>query len=66
MKTLTNVTNILFSHYFHPFASKASREVAKLTEKRNPDTPVYGVKEFVCLSVCLYPLIIESKILNWG
>ena len=36
-----------------PPASEASREVANLTEGKNPYTPVYGVKEFVCLSVCL-------------
>ena len=23
-----------------------------LTERKNPHTPVYGVKEFVCLSIC--------------
>ena len=34
----------------HP-ASKASREVANFIERKNPHTPVYGVKEFVCLSV---------------
>ena len=33
--------------------SEASREVANLTERKNPHTPVYGVKEFVCLSVCM-------------
>ena len=38
---------------FHfPPASEASREVAILTERKNPHMPVYGVKEFVCLSVC--------------
>ena len=37
---------------FNPPASEASREVANLTERKNPHTPVYGVKEFVCLSVC--------------
>ena len=37
----------------NPPASKASMEVADLTERRNPHNPVYGVKEFVCLSVCL-------------
>ena len=36
----------------YPPASEASREVANLTERKNPRTPVYGVKEFVCLSVC--------------
>ena len=39
--------------YFNPLASEASREVANLTERKNPHTPVYGVKEFVCLSVTL-------------
>ena len=28
-----------------------SREVANLTERKNPHIPVYGVKESVCLSV---------------
>ena len=36
----------------YPPASEASREVANLTERKNPHTPVYDVKEFVCLSVC--------------
>ena len=35
----------------YPPASEASREVAKLTERKNPYTPVYGVKEFVHPSV---------------
>ena len=38
---------------FYPLASEASREVANLTERKNPHTPVYGVKEFVHLSLCL-------------
>ena len=28
-------------------------KVANLTERKNPHTHVYGVKEFFCLSVCL-------------
>ena len=40
-----------FTESNNPPASKASREVANLTERKNPHTPVYGVKEFVCLSV---------------
>ena len=36
----------------YPPASEASREVANLTERKNLHTPVYGVKEFVRLSVC--------------
>ena len=37
----------------YPPASKESREVVNLTERKNLPTLVYGVKEFVCLSVCL-------------
>ena len=33
----------------YPPASEASREVANLTWRKNPHTPKYGVKEFVCL-----------------
>ena len=33
-------------------AREARREVANLTERENTHPPVYGVKEFVCLSVC--------------
>ena len=35
----------------NPQASEGSREVANSTERKNPHTPVYGVKECVCLSV---------------
>ena len=38
-------------------ASEASREVANLTERKNPHTPVYGVKEFVKIS--------EREVLPW-
>ena len=43
-------------------ASEASREVANLTERNYPHTPVYGVKEFVRLSVCdkLLPQLSEK------
>ena len=38
----------------YPPASKASREVANFTERKNLHTPVYGVKNLsVCLSVRL-------------
>ena len=37
----------------YPPASKVSREIANLTERKNLYTLVYGVKEFVCLSGCL-------------
>ena len=48
---------ITFVGPFKPFfvdppASKARREVANLTEGKSLHTPVYGVKEFVCLPVC--------------
>ena len=39
--------------FCNPPASKGSREEANLTERKNPRTPVYGIKEFVCLSVHL-------------
>ena len=35
----------------NPPASEAIREEAHLTERKNPHTLLYGVKEFVCLSV---------------
>ena len=48
-----NVTKVLVHITFtYPPASKANREEANLTERKNPHTPVYGVKEFVHLSVC--------------
>ena len=37
---------------YYPPASKVSREVANLTERKNPHYPVYGVKR-ICLSVCM-------------
>ena len=43
------ITNLKGSGFFsiYPPASEASREVANKTERKNPYTPVYGVKEFV-------------------
>ena len=38
-----------------PLRAKRVREVANLTERKNPPAPVYGVKEFVCLSVLFRP-----------
>ena len=46
---LLNLRNLL---QFYPPAVEASKEVANLTKRKNPHAPVYGVKEFVCLSVC--------------
>ena len=43
----------------HP---EMSREVANLTEK-NTHTPVYGVKEFVCLSVTNFRAVFVSSFL---
>ena len=51
MKRMRQVTGQVM---FYPPASEVSREVASLTERKNPHTPVYGVKEFVCLSVHLW------------
>ena len=48
----SNVTYILYKKY-NP-AREASRDVANLAERKNLQTPVYGVKEYVCLSVCLF------------
>ena len=45
-----------YSHvscFISPPASKVSWEKANLTWRKKPNTPAYGVKEFVCLSVCL-------------
>ena len=44
--------SFLINHpQYYPPASKARREKANATERKNLHTPVYGVKEFVCLSV---------------
>ena len=39
-------------------ASEASRQVANLTERKNPHTPIYGDKEFVCLWSTLTPIVL--------
>ena len=36
-----------------PLRAKRVREVANLTERKNQHTPVYGVKDFFCPSVCM-------------
>ena len=46
--------------FVYPPVSEASREVANLNERKNPHTPVFGVKEFVCLSVCVTLLDFRS------
>ena len=40
-----------FLRFIYPPASEASKDLAHLTERKNPHTPVYDVKEFVSLSV---------------
>ena len=50
---IKNVKSEFLNFKFYPLAREANREVSNLTERKNPQTPVYGVKEFVCLSVSL-------------
>ena len=38
--------------FLNPPVREPSTEVANLIERKYPHTPVYGVKELVCLSVC--------------
>ena len=47
------MTKMLDFLAYYPPASEGSKEVANLTERKNPHSPMYGVKEFVCLSVFL-------------
>ena len=49
---LNEKQNLDFNVY--PPPSEASREVANLTERKNLQTPVYGVKEFVCYVLNAY------------
>ena len=42
-----------FRRFFIPLRVERVREVANLTERKNLHTPIYGVREFVCLSVRL-------------
>ena len=50
--TLTVAYIKIFSAQFYCYtpASEVSREVVNVTERKNPHTPIYGVREFVCLS----------------
>ena len=45
------LARILEQLQYCPPASEASGEVVNFTERKNPHTPVYGVKEFFGLSV---------------
>ena len=56
----TFVSPILKLVLHYPPASEVSREVANLTGRKNPHTPIYGVKEFVCLSVCLSVSLLQT------
>ena len=48
-------------------ASEASREVENLTERKNPHTPVYGVKKFVPLSVIKFdPHFLRTGRTEWA
>ena len=49
---------VIFNHVFRP-PRETSREVANLTERKNPHTPLYGVKKFVVLSVCLWSTLTQ-------
>ena len=58
-------TGLNLVHY--PPASEASREVANLTEIKNPHAPVYGVKEFVRLSVTKFdPNYLRTGKAEWA
>ena len=53
--------------YLFPPCGKASREVANLTERINPHTPVYGVKAFVCLYVLNFgPNYLKTGRTEWA
>ena len=51
-------------YFFIPMRAKQVREVANLTERKNPYTSVYGVKEFVRLSVSVYLLQTLTPIIS--
>ena len=69
METLFRLTELLLircSFTFNSPGSKASREVANLFVRKNPHTRVYGVKEFVCRSVCQFVINFDPKFLRTG
>ena len=52
---------------YNPPGSKASRELANSTERKNLHTPVCGVKEFVCMSVLNFnPNYLRTGITEWA
>ena len=57
-KKVEQFLHVTEGEYFLPRQAKRVREVANLTERKNPHTSVYGVRKFVCLSVkTLTPII---------
>ena len=60
----TNYIQKIYSS-FNPPASEAIGEVANLTVRKNPHTPVYGVKEIVCLSACPLQCVPPQKMVKW-
>ena len=55
---------VLEPFFVNPPASEASRDVANLIGRKNPHTPIYGVKVFVCLSVTNFNPNYISSLLN--
>ena len=52
---------------FYPLANEASWEKVNLTERKNPHTPVYGVKDFVRPSVTKFdPNFIRTGRAEWA
>ena len=50
-----------------PLRAKQVREVAILTERKNPHTPVYSVKKFVCLFVTKFnPNYLRTGKTEWA
>ena len=49
------ISNLVFI-FDYPLVNKASREVANLTVRKNPHTPLNAVKEFVYLSFTNFDL----------
>ena len=59
------LSSVLYFFSFPP-ASEARRKVANLIGRKNSHTSVYGVKEFVRLSVCLSVVIFDPNYLRTG
>ena len=61
----SNTYQVNITKFYTP-ASEARKEEANLTERKNLHTPVYGVKEFVCLSVCQDAMNFDPNYLRTG